>query len=321
MIQAKGVGYVPLISFEDVHSIDMGMPFNAAHSNTNPSKNTLRFKPTCIGAASKRLFVIRNLSRISVSYKWAIPKQYSSFVSITPSNGVLEPNSHETLCCVFSPKIEKNWVLKIPCYYKHEIDGCIEEKVTQQRVALTVIGKGTTGRITTDVNGKLDFGPCLVNTVVEKGFTIYNPCECDVYYKLEILSADKSKPVVFEEGDVIELIDKISVDNNKIDSTKVYKPENLIRSTRLTESEIEIVAHEAMLPARSCKSLQIKLQLKNASEKQFQIFYVLESKNILCLFTNNLPDNLHNLGPKNSSFEDVSNSKDNTRLIIETKVN
>jgi hypothetical protein len=113
----RGVGYFPQLQFEDFHAAE------AENGGLTPypgfGNNTLCLKPTCIGSASKKIFIIRNMSRIQVNYEWAIPEQYKDFVCISPAKGVLEPNAIQVLKCNFAPQAAKSWNIKIPCYYNH----------------------------------------------------------------------------------------------------------------------------------------------------------------------------------------------------------
>ena len=102
-LQVRGVGYFPQISFE--------------------GNNIIHFKPICIGAIAMRKFIIRNTSRISVNFEWHIPQQYASVVSIEPLCDVLPPNSSLSLTCTFAPNNKSNFLMKLPCYYSHELLG------------------------------------------------------------------------------------------------------------------------------------------------------------------------------------------------------
>ncbi|KAJ3221474.1 hypothetical protein HK099_003484 [Clydaea vesicula] len=252
-VQVRGVGYFPLIEFEDYHSSDAENGGLVPYSGFG--NNSICFKPTCIGSAAKKNFIIKNLSRISVNYEWAVPKQYESFVYIYPVRGTLAPNGVESLSCTFAPTFAKSWAIRIPCYYNHQneelagqttnIVPSILSPHTQRRATFTVMGLGVFGKISTEIKNNLDFGPCLVNTIVEKEIRIFNPCECDVYFKVEAKSAN-SRQSLF-----------------------------LPKSSK--NDELEIVQSSNMLPARSHQNLKIKCCLKNSGEHNFIISYILES--------------------------------------------
>ncbi|KAI8923507.1 hypothetical protein BC831DRAFT_417141 [Entophlyctis helioformis] len=224
-LQMRGIGYYPQISFED--------------------NNTLCFKPTCIGAVAVRHFTIRNTSRISVNFEWRIPRQYASVVSIEPLCDILAPNSVSVLTCTFAPNNTSNFILKIPCYYSHELL-YENETVARRRASFVVMGRGMLGNVIAKPS-IVEFETILVNTAMEREIVLFNPSECDVFYTLEIYR------------------------KNPEDNQLFPLPNNI------KESELEITQLVKALPARSNQTLKIKACVRNQSRYEFSVFYRIDA--------------------------------------------
>ncbi|KAJ3300829.1 hypothetical protein HK104_000022 [Borealophlyctis nickersoniae] len=274
-LQMRGVGYYPQISFD--------------------TNNMLCFRPTCIGAVAKRPFTARNTSRISVHFEWHIPLQYASFVSIEPTSGTLLPNKTMDLMCTFAPNSAKNWVLKLPCYYSHETDGGQATQshegspdFSNRRSTLTVVGQGTHGRVVADPS-VINLDAILVNTIVERDLVLYNPCDCDVFYTLEIarrrgdLGERGEKDPAGEDGgeytgDLMPGDDEEVLPNSVRgggQSAGSLCWENRSRAVE-TETGLEIIQSTKVLPARSNQTLRVRVCLTEQLQHEFRIYYRLE---------------------------------------------
>ncbi|OAJ44042.1 hypothetical protein BDEG_27330 [Batrachochytrium dendrobatidis JEL423] len=230
-LQMHGVGHYPRITFD--------------------GNGVLCFKPTCIGAIAVRHFVIRNTSRILVNYKWHIPEQYNSVVSIEPLSGILASNSSANLICTFAPNCTSNYSLVLPCYYSHEITN-ETSAIVKKKASFTVFGRGIIGTIVAKPQ-VVDFETILVNTVSEKEILLFNPSECDVFYTLEIY---RKKPSTGTHG--------------KIDIV-----EELLEND-ITVSELEIVQKLRSLPARSNQALKIKACVHEQTRQEFHVYYRIQ---------------------------------------------
>ncbi|KAJ3049787.1 hypothetical protein HK097_009215 [Rhizophlyctis rosea] len=243
-LQMRGVGYYPQLSFAD--------------------QNALSFRPICVEAIAQRRFEVRNASRIAVNYAWQIPNHYASIVSIEPTQGTLAPNSTTHLTCTFAPNAPKSWTLRIPCYYSHEqkvVDAKSSESdvlpdFNERRTTLLVAGRGTHGKIVTDPD-TIDLGPVLVNTIVERDMVVYNPCECDVFYSLQVARKRKRKDVEAEEKE-------------REDDGEEALPNNV------KNAGLEIAQISRVLPARSQQTLRIRLCLTEQVLHEFKIYYQLK---------------------------------------------
>lgn len=180
----RGVGYVPQITFEP--------------------QSILVFKPTCIGTLAKREFVARNMSRINVDFEWRIPEQFNRIVSVEPRKATLAANSSMKLTCTFAPDALRKFQLRLPCYFFHNLNEKNDEtfgensiysdivkqgEFGERRLALSVYGQGIIGNLEVNTD-QIDFGSVLVHESAEREIKITNPCDCDIYYSLELARYD-----------------------------------------------------------------------------------------------------------------------------------
>eukprot|EP00842_Homolaphlyctis_polyrhiza_P005315 jgi/Hompol1/5785/HPOL_004691-RA len=235
-LQVRGVGHYPEITFDGT--------------------NALCFKPTCIGAVAVRHFSIRNISRISVNFEWHIPRQYASVVSIEPLCDTLPPNSISTLTCTFAPNTTSNYLLRLPCFYSHEL---LDEtaSIARRRASFAVIGRGMLGNVIAKPS-VVDFDTILVNTIVEREIVLFNPSECDVFYNLKIY---RKTPEVDDQGQ--DQADRVLLENN------------------LKESELEIIQAVKALPARSNQTLKVKACVRDQTRYEFSVYYSIDANAVV----------------------------------------
>lgn len=166
--------------------------------------------------------------------------------------------------CVFSPKDNKSWVLKIPCFYYHSDKESAENDslASQKKTTLSVLCSGSTGSIICDLKN-IDFGVILVNTVSEKDIILYNTSECDLNYALEIHES--------LEGGAYSKVDPDS---------KSRFPRNLkICSSSLSDSLTSSHHSYDVLPARSRQILKLQAHPKQDRLYNFKVFYSLITEN------------------------------------------
>ena len=179
--------------------------------------------------------------------------------------GKLAPSETVNMTCVFYPKDNKSWVLKIPCYYYHT---CKESGNTsiislEKKSTLSILCSGAYGTITCEPKN-IDFGVILVNTVCEKEIILYNSSECDLNYTLGILEQ-------LEEG----VFSKIESTNSKS-----FIPPNLsVCSSIPLECLSGSRSTSEILPARSRQVLKLRAQPKENRIYNFKLFYSLVAKN------------------------------------------
>ncbi|KAJ3035518.1 hypothetical protein HDV00_003672 [Rhizophlyctis rosea] len=229
-LQMRGVGYYPQLSFAD--------------------HNALSFRPTCVGAIAQRKFEVRNASRISVNY--------------APMKGSLASNCTTYLTCTFAPNAPRSWVMRIPCYYSHEyrdettLQPDVAPDFNERRTTLLIAGRGTHGKIVTDPD-IIDLGPVLVNAIVERDMIVYNPCECDVFYSLQVARKRKRKDIEAKE-------------ENKLAKEEVEE----LLPNNVKSAGLEIAQLSRVLSARSQQTLRIRLCLTEQVLHEFKIYYRLE---------------------------------------------
>ncbi|TPX66179.1 hypothetical protein SpCBS45565_g04639 [Spizellomyces sp. 'palustris'] len=250
-LQMRGVGYFPHLTFG--------------------TQNTLCFKPTCIGAVAKRTFPARNTSRITVNFEWRIPQQYSSIISIEPMSGKLAPNSAMDLVCTFAPNVARNWVIKLPCYYHHELrepgvdyDHQWSPDFSRRRTTFSVVGQGTHGKILAQPE-ILDLNAVLVHSLVEREMILHNPTECDVVYHLELTRQRKSKTDT-DEGK----------ESDEIGTEEEGGPV----PNSVNDSGLEIVQKSKILPARSHQALRVRVRLSEQVPYRYRVYYTLEPQSL-----------------------------------------
>ncbi|KAI9102498.1 hypothetical protein DFS34DRAFT_577433 [Phlyctochytrium arcticum] len=247
-LQMRGVGYYPHLSFA--------------------AQNTLCYKPTCIGAVAKSIFTARNTSRITVCFEWRIPAQYASVISIEPTTGIMPSNGTLELTCTFAPNIERQWVIKIPCFYHHELRGTYAIALNR-RSTLTVIGQGTHGRITAQPK-HLDLSAVLVHSLVEKEIVLANPTECDVFYNLELIRIMQSPEGGESAG---SKIGPIANDEGPQEFEEVVQ-------NNVSISGLEIAQRTNILPARSHQTLRVRVRLSEQVSYRYRVFYRLEPQTL-----------------------------------------
>ncbi|KAJ3173570.1 hypothetical protein HDU88_002656 [Geranomyces variabilis] len=244
----KGVGYFP-------------------HINFGP-ENTVCFKPTCIGGIAKRTFTARNTSKIHVNFEWRIPHQYQSIVSIEPICGQMLPNSSLELTCTFAPNGEKNWIMKLPCFYAHDSHSSNAQRageLMQRRTTLSVIGQGAHGSITAKPQ-LLDVNAVLVNSITERELVLTNPTACDVFYQLVITR----KKEVSGTGTL-----QSSQPPHVSNSTLNLNEEEIVPNN-VSTTGIEIIQKAADLPARSHQTLRVRVCLTEQVLHAYKVYYRLE---------------------------------------------
>ncbi|KAJ3334134.1 hypothetical protein HDU76_008596 [Blyttiomyces sp. JEL0837] len=292
-LHVRGVGHFPQIVFEN--------------------QNTLCFKPTCIGTVASRTFVARNTSHIFVNFEWVIPKQYANFVAVEPVHGTLAPNSSSVLTCTFSPNTAKKWVLRLPCFYYHDVEtigsgsnDAISWNTQKRRTTLTIIGRGTTASIRAEPK-LVDFGAVLINTAIEKEITITNIEECDIFYDLEIYAVEKAPEAEKREDEVDEDME-VSTDAKKAGAAnpaqetcaEVAEIEQLVPNNIRT-SCLEIQQQKDVLPARSNQVLKIRTRVREQVSHHFRVYYKMKATSTTFASIN--PKHVDSITPTQSQVE------------------
>ncbi len=165
-------------------------------------RNTLYFKPTCLGLVSYRNFSLHNSSRIPCVFRWELPLKLQGVIAIEPLAGKLDGNTSMEFFCSFSPKLSKVHTGKIPLAIR-TISTERTATSNAQKLLLNVIGEGTCGAILFDPPN-LDFGTTLVNTKETRKLTLINQSDCDLKYHLEVIRKDQLAQVDTDGNGVVE---------------------------------------------------------------------------------------------------------------------
>uniref|UniRef100_A0A8C0VSC4 Cilia and flagella associated protein 65 n=1 Tax=Cyanistes caeruleus TaxID=156563 RepID=A0A8C0VSC4_CYACU len=72
----------------------------------------LYFKPLHIGTSSKRMYTIKNCTRLPVVFTWKIHQSDSKVLSVSPTEGVLQPYEAMAQAWTFTPDKETKYVLR-----------------------------------------------------------------------------------------------------------------------------------------------------------------------------------------------------------------
>ncbi|KAI8912237.1 hypothetical protein DFJ77DRAFT_542027 [Powellomyces hirtus] len=258
----KGVGYFPHLNFG--------------------TDNTVCFKPTCIGAVAKRTFTARNTSKITVNFEWRVPQQYVSIVSVEPIGGRMPPNTSMDFVCTFAPNGEKNWIMKLPCFYSHDSRHGVEPydherspDFSQRRATLSVIGQGARGAITASPQ-ILDVSAVLVNSITERELVLSNPTACDVFYQLVITRkrhANVRDSVTARGSGGTERSKQ--PDKDRVASAAVGAREEVVAND-VRSSGVEIIQKSIDIPARSHQTLRVRVCLSEQVQHEYKVYYKLE---------------------------------------------
>ncbi|KXS11891.1 hypothetical protein M427DRAFT_126202, partial [Gonapodya prolifera JEL478] len=140
----------------------------------------LLFRPTCVGAESKRAFTMHNISKVDVLFQWKIANQYMSTLDIEPQCGHFFPNEVISFVCSFRPLNASKHVMKVACLFGENHKGTGE---LGRMTPLTIVGQGAIGMLSTEP-ALIEFGDVLVHSIAESSLRISNPSDCDVRYTL-----------------------------------------------------------------------------------------------------------------------------------------
>lgn len=155
------------------------------------------------------------------------------------------------LQCTFAPQIVSSYNLQIPCYFYHEN---VEQDMCKKRKTLQVVATAINGVMTSEPS-MVEFGTILVNTIVEKDITLFNPSECDVFYTLEVHGYENGVQTLFP---------------NSIKGFLII----------IQDSELEVIQRARVLPARSNETVKVKACVRHERPYEFRIYYKADSKDL-----------------------------------------
>jgi cilia- and flagella-associated protein 65 len=157
-VRLLGTGYSPALEFVD--------------------KDRVVFRPTFTGTSSSREFVIKNISRLRVRYRWVISRKDANFVQTTPSEGWIDGNTIQNTVFTFTPQHKKTYRFRISC----EVLTNNGDEIVQSR-PLELVGEGSGGKIAISPEC-LEFGPVMIGSKVRRKISLYNSSDCTLQCRL-----------------------------------------------------------------------------------------------------------------------------------------
>ncbi|XP_044294405.1 cilia- and flagella-associated protein 65 [Varanus komodoensis] len=146
---------------------------------------SLYFKPTCVGTSSSRTFTIKNLTRLSMLFRWKLQQSDKKFLSVQPAEGTILPNEALAQTWTFTPSEQTKYLLRswVTVWRKQEK---LEDKTPKSvRYVLRVIGEGSFGTLTAQEE-QVDVGNILVGSTQSCQLILLNNGACSLKYDLSV---------------------------------------------------------------------------------------------------------------------------------------
>ncbi|KAF5836871.1 hypothetical protein DUNSADRAFT_5310, partial [Dunaliella salina] len=194
-ITLRGAGDVPKLTFTDTpHPSAPGVvvPVGGRAKSHSESSSQMRgkvtslyFRPTCVGASSRRMLTIHNPSRVAVGWKWQLPPKLEGIISATPACGMLRGNEAVQVAWSFVPVKEKAYDAKAQCLLLAPSSSSdpLAEPQTIGQLPLRVVGEGTQGVMAIEPPF-LDLGPLRVGHPTRHTVSLVNQSDGLLRYSL-----------------------------------------------------------------------------------------------------------------------------------------
>jgi hypothetical protein len=199
--------------------------FNNSSQNTNQIRLTgqgsvpkceledggrLFFKPTCLGLVTRRVFRVRNRSRIPMRFALAVPRVAAEVISVDPPHGQLNGNDVVELEWTFAPRAGQLYRFSVP-FVVYQAGGQYASTSAPpnrwgpyvQRTHVDVIGQGTTGAIRFSPP-IIDFGTVRLGTSTTLPLRLSNASDCNLRYNLEVVPAQLVDSIDADGDGVVE---------------------------------------------------------------------------------------------------------------------
>jgi hypothetical protein len=158
--------------------------------------NSFVFKPTCVGAVTVRDVELRNLSRISILYEWAIPERLAATLGVSPHAGLLRGGETLKSSWTFCPQKVKQLGVKVPLIVRVQGArggaGASDELPAEadgdepERMHVTVVAEGTSGAVTMKPE-LVAFGTSVVADTQHRTVELFNQSSGMVRYRMEVV--------------------------------------------------------------------------------------------------------------------------------------
>ncbi|NWX42945.1 CFA65 protein, partial [Steatornis caripensis] len=143
----------------------------------------LYFKPVYIGTSSKRMYTIKNCTRLPMVFTWKIHQSDSKILSVSPTAGILHPYEAMAQVWTFTPDKETKYVLRAMVFVGRKSPDPVSPKSV--RYALRIIGEGVLGTITAQKE-HLDLGNVVVGDLQSCSVVLLNDGICSLKYILSV---------------------------------------------------------------------------------------------------------------------------------------
>jgi len=194
-ITLRGAGDVPKLTFTDTPHpsapgvvVPVGGRVKSSIESASPMRGkvtSLYFRPTCVGASSRRMLTIHNPSRVAVGWKWQLPPKLEGVMSVTPACGMLRGNEAVQVAWSFVPVKEKAYDAKAQCLLLAPTSSPepLAEPQTIGQLPLRVVGEGTQGVMAIEPPF-LDLGPLRVGHPTRHTVSLVNQSDGLLRYSL-----------------------------------------------------------------------------------------------------------------------------------------
>ncbi|XP_015214914.2 cilia- and flagella-associated protein 65 [Lepisosteus oculatus] len=146
---------------------------------------TLFFKPTAVGFSSERSYIIKNVSRVPLCFRWKTWSPDCCVLSVSPQEGIIQPNESLAQTWSFSPLEETQYTMKpsLTFWPLQEQNSAFSIKKT--RLSLRVIGVASQGSIEAE-HAVLDQGTVLVGSCQTCDLVLLNNGSCTLSFSLTV---------------------------------------------------------------------------------------------------------------------------------------
>ncbi|NXR74777.1 CFA65 protein, partial [Pycnonotus jocosus] len=143
----------------------------------------LYFKPLQIGTSSTRMHTIKNCTRLPMVFTWKIHKSDSKILSVSPTEGILQPYEAMAQAWTFTPDKEIKYLIRAMVFVRWKSPNPVPPK--DVHYVLRVIGEGALGTITAQKE-HLDLGNVLVGDQKSCSIVLLNDGICTLNYILSV---------------------------------------------------------------------------------------------------------------------------------------
>ncbi|NXP06353.1 CFA65 protein, partial [Thinocorus orbignyianus] len=154
----------------------------------------LYFKPLYIGTSSTRMYTIKNCTRLPMVFTWKIRQSDRKILSVSPTEGILQPFEAMAQAWTFTPEKETKYLLRAMVFVRRKSPDPGSPK--SARYALQIIGEGTLGTIKARnwsplgsrraQREHLDLGNVLVGDPKSCSIVLLNDGICSLKYILSV---------------------------------------------------------------------------------------------------------------------------------------